>query len=299
MNILRNQRLFWRALYFALLSVVVTNNFAMAAEDNCFKGTREDARADAQRRLGYLCQLFCSGCGCKGGPGFRKQDGKCATTPDLARGACGDGPSYDRCKRECTPLHQGCTRGALPAADAPPIRVDEGLTLFEVTGEDKQGKRAAFDIILISEGLTWGYAGTEVLSGTSPVSGRDLRIFFKSRFAGVADIIASGTASSEGDRKTEENRARNRGAKLAQMAAETAAPETKLWVLNLGQYLTPCKSCSKQQTASQRPVFITGVIYKETPDVNIDEALHMALGRRNELPNPEQYSLFELFRFQE
>jgi hypothetical protein len=299
MLVLRNQKLFWCVLYLMLFGVAGFSSDAVAADENCFQGTRAEARADAQKRLGYLCQLFCKGCGCKGGPGFRKQDGLCASMPDLARGACGNAPGYEKCSRECTPLFQGCTRTALPAVDVAPIKIDTGLTLFEVTGEDKQGRRAAFDIIMISEGLSWQYGQTAVVQGVQQVSASDLRSFFKRRFASASDVIASGTASSEGDRKTEEVRARNRGAKLAQMAAESAAPETKLWVLNLGQYLQPCKGCTKEQTAIERPVFITGVIYKESPDVNLSEALHMALGRRSELPKPEQYSLFELFRFQE
>ena len=66
--------------------------------------------------------------------------------------------------------------------------------------QDKSGKRAAFDIIMISDGLSWQYNGEEMLRDKKPMSGVALHGFLKSRFAVATDIIASGVASAEGHR---------------------------------------------------------------------------------------------------
>ena len=43
---------------------------------------------------------YFSGCGCKGGPGYRKADGACANRADMSSGVCGAPPAYARCKHE-------------------------------------------------------------------------------------------------------------------------------------------------------------------------------------------------------
>jgi hypothetical protein len=58
---------------------------------------------------------YCSGCGCKGGPGYRKPDGACANRTDMSSGVCGLAPAYAGCKRENTPP-RGSTPGPGPAA---------------------------------------------------------------------------------------------------------------------------------------------------------------------------------------
>ena len=291
-------------LSFALALFIAALTSLASAQDLCFSGTRAEARFVAQQRLGLVCQLICTGCGCKGGPGLRKPPpgrenpkGDCAKKSEVAAGVCGEGPSYDRCTHECTPLHAGCVRGALPADTSPAIKIDEGLNLFEVTGEDQQGRRAAFDIIMISEGLSFKYKkDDEMVQGRDPVSAASLREFFKMRFGASPDIIAAGTASSEGSRKIEESRALRRAVALSSMVAESATPTTKLWALNLGQHLQLCSGCSTDQSAYQRPVFVIGVAFKENDAVNLGEALRMALTRRIELPKPDRFSLFELYK---
>ncbi|MEQ1695077.1 MAG: hypothetical protein ABL901_04475 [Hyphomicrobiaceae bacterium] len=292
-----------RVRFLAVLAIALTGVIGTATAQECFQGTRAQARAEAQQRLGFLCQGFCKGCGCKRGPGFRKPDGDCATKSDIARGVCGEGPEYAKCKRECAPLLQGCVRGPLPTPDAPTIKVDDGIDLYEITGEDKHGRRAAFDIIMISEGLSWKYQENEIErnepgsneAGKKKVSAADLRALFKERFADASDIIASGTASAEGKRTREENRARKRGESLAKMIRESTLPGSKVWMLNLGQFLKVCKDCTAEQTANQRPVFVAGAVSKEE-GVNLSEALRMALRRRKDLPDPSNYSLFDLIQ---
>jgi hypothetical protein len=51
----------------------------------------------------------CSGCGCRGGPGYRAPNGRCVGWADIGR-ICGSPPS-----RNCTP--EGPNAGAAEAAD--------------------------------------------------------------------------------------------------------------------------------------------------------------------------------------
>lgn len=49
---------------------------------------------------GEVQTAFCSGCGCKGGPGWRiHRTGKCASHKNI-RKECGNPPSPRRCTRE-------------------------------------------------------------------------------------------------------------------------------------------------------------------------------------------------------
>ena len=53
-----------------------------------------------------LCQTFCRGCGCKGGPGFRASDGECVKWADVVT-KCGPAP-HAGCDRECVPVAKAC-----------------------------------------------------------------------------------------------------------------------------------------------------------------------------------------------
>lgn len=55
------------------------------------------------------CTVFCRGCGCKGGPGFRDQQHRCVGYADLIR-KCGP-PPHAACVAECALLAPGCDHG--------------------------------------------------------------------------------------------------------------------------------------------------------------------------------------------
>jgi hypothetical protein len=55
------------------------------------------------------CKVFCRGCGCKGGPGYRDQAGRCVGYADIIQ-KCGP-PPHRLCKAECAPLREGCSHG--------------------------------------------------------------------------------------------------------------------------------------------------------------------------------------------
>jgi hypothetical protein len=59
--------------------------------------------------LSTTAALACSGCGCRGGPGYRGPDGKCVGWENIGR-VCGSPPTT-----HCTP--EGPNAGAGDAAD--------------------------------------------------------------------------------------------------------------------------------------------------------------------------------------
>lgn len=59
-------------------------------------------QAEGQAR----CEIRCEGCGCKGGPGYRKNT-KCVGWSELIK-ECGP-PPHARCSAECEPVVAGCS----------------------------------------------------------------------------------------------------------------------------------------------------------------------------------------------
>jgi hypothetical protein len=53
------------------------------------------------------CPTFCEGCGCRGGPGYRDDRGKCVSYRELIS-RCGEAP-HNGCKRECFPVAKECS----------------------------------------------------------------------------------------------------------------------------------------------------------------------------------------------
>lgn len=63
-------------------------------------------RIAAQIKGSGGCQAFCTGCGCKGGPGYRDQRGQCVGYAQLIA-KCGP-PPHEGCVRECAPVTPNC-----------------------------------------------------------------------------------------------------------------------------------------------------------------------------------------------
>lgn len=57
------------------------------------------------------CYAYCEGCGCKGGPGYRKPNGQCVSYAALVR-ECGEAP-HAVCQPECAPVVEKCA-GVVP-----------------------------------------------------------------------------------------------------------------------------------------------------------------------------------------
>jgi hypothetical protein len=55
------------------------------------------------------CKVRCSGCGCKGGPGYRDQKHNCVSYANIIQ-RCGP-PPHLGCIAECAPVRDGCDHG--------------------------------------------------------------------------------------------------------------------------------------------------------------------------------------------
>lgn len=84
-----------------------------AKGQECFKLEKETAKIIGNAG-GSDCPIGCSGCGCKGGPGYRaprrgtETRGHCVGYANLYS-VCGP-PPHAKCTRECTPVVVGCKR---------------------------------------------------------------------------------------------------------------------------------------------------------------------------------------------
>jgi hypothetical protein len=55
------------------------------------------------------CKVRCTGCGCKGGPGYRDQAHNCVGYANIIQ-KCGP-PPHLACAAECAPVREGCDHG--------------------------------------------------------------------------------------------------------------------------------------------------------------------------------------------
>lgn len=103
----------WLSIAVAMLAVLTTN---VRAEEPSVDLVRVcpivspelAAKIAAEVKGKGTCQVFCSGCGCKGGPGYRGPKG-CVGWADLIR-TCGP-PPHSNCTRECGLVSKGCNFG--------------------------------------------------------------------------------------------------------------------------------------------------------------------------------------------
>lgn len=84
------------------------------------------------------CKVWCSGCGCKGGPGYRsKATDHCVGWAEIVS-VCGP-PPHEGCSRECEPVVAGCTGRAWIKALAAKL----GSTVTFLPGEKREKARSA------------------------------------------------------------------------------------------------------------------------------------------------------------
>jgi len=97
-------------LFTTLMTIPIGESFAFA--NKCFNATPQLARLYSLIRKRYpTCKIKCKGCGCKGGPGYRKiyrnANGQCIGYEDLIN-KCGNKP-HKKCRPECEPVIIGCS----------------------------------------------------------------------------------------------------------------------------------------------------------------------------------------------
>jgi hypothetical protein len=173
----------------------------------------------------------------------------------------------------------------------------------QYTGEDEQKRQALFDVIVISSGHSWVFGSDVYIESNKtsldhgsqkviPVCDPVLLLAKSYGFDPYADVIAIGTASREGTRAEEDNRADRRSKRLAEwvnLALSKKVHSKNVYAMNLGQYQLhtgDTRRVTKDETAPERPVVLIGIV--RSGPINIKQALHDVFSRNQDN---------ELFRF--
>ncbi|MDX2265070.1 MAG: hypothetical protein NW215_08875 [Hyphomicrobiales bacterium] len=173
--------------------------------------------------------------------------------------------------------------------------------VFPIEGVDAAGRKAAFDVLILTKDYNWVKGSTtEVVKGAETLTDADLiaRIFIREVrdvLTKASDVIAVGAASQEGQSEAEIARAEARARASAGWLKEVVAPETPVWMLNLGQYQGCPGAVEQTDTSFQRPLMLIGVHSKDA-DANLSEALANAIAGKSNLPSRDCYSRFDFIR---
>jgi hypothetical protein len=194
----------------------------------------------------------------------------------------------------------------LPLLPDPPSSPDFEAKRIEI--DDGWGNTATIDVLVLSREFSWSFARVDEVVGPSRKP-RDMIRFLKSPglqsyLASSRDLIAIGTASCEGERIEEGERARRRAESLAHWIQQ-AVPKGRSGrppgplKLNLGQYARPCADVDHDLTLNQRRVVLLSVVDKDPDDLkmtDMEEALREAFVGEESLAflRPGEYFLFEL-----
>lgn len=281
----------WAAMLLAALQVLSAP--ASANQPHCPEGSRNDLADRLDKKFkSQQCYTWCSGCGCKpGGSGYRapptpssiNPKGDCVPTRKLEV-ECGPAP-YERCIREAAPLARKC---ALEAR-----ALGSNVISQEIVGQDTAGRLAVFDILLLEKGVNWPYGSDKDLEHQgSPFGPELLKETVRTRLSNARSVVAIGTASWEGDRKSQERLALKRAVEIATRLREIVPAHVEIWLLNLGQNTVTLPSTRPEETGSQRPALIAGVIDADDC-VDLKDALHSALEQASSI-RLNDYSLFDL-----
>ncbi len=187
---------------------------------------------------------------------------------------------------------------ALPKTPAEKQKV-ENAVVFRIDGKDKQGRAAAFDFIILSNGYTWALGSSSQIASSGkviPDAETADRIFppkVRDALSSASDLIGVGLASKDGKRAEEEARALARSKTVTTWIVKVAKPDTALWALTLGQYGKGCKLQEDKDSSFERPVLFAGVRSK-AEGANLQEALADAISGHNNLPSRECYSRFDM-----
>ena len=181
------------------------------------------------------------------------------------------------------------------------MRWGDHSSVYTVTGYDKAGRKALFDMLVLDKNYTWKRGSWQELEQDGEtLAGSDIRakIFTNDVRNGLAksgEYIAVGVASAEGDPLEEQKRALRRAVTSARWLAEALGDGVPIGLLNLGQHQGRCQQCETSNTSWQRPFMVIGVRDKDRGVVLI-EALRDAFTGKSNLPSPENYSTFSLKR---
>lgn len=181
-------------------------------------------------------------------------------------------------------------------------RLGDNATTYGIEGRDAAGRRAAFDLVVLDKRFDWVRGSTTELQKdgevipAADIARTVLNEPVRLRLAQAVEIIAVGTASSEGDVETETHRAGQRAQQTASWVADAVPASIPVHTLNFGQYRNPCADCETADTSWQRPFMVVAVREKE-PGTDIAEALAAAMQGKSNLPSVAAYSSFGFAKF--
>ena len=179
---------------------------------------------------------------------------------------------------------------------------NERTLVFAIDGVDKQGRRAMFDVVVLTKDYRWVLGSTSDLErGEMKLSADDIQSEvmapqLREGLGSARQLIAVGLASQEGQIESEIQRGGLRAKRIAEWVSPTVDSATPVWTLNLGRYLEECKDCETADTSWQRP-FIVIAVRESDPGTNIGEALSVAMSDKTNLPSPSRYSTFALAKY--
>lgn len=182
-------------------------------------------------------------------------------------------------------------------------RWNDRTLAFPIDGADQSGRRALFDVVVLTKNYGWVRGSTDTLErGDQKLSAADIETEvlapqLRDGLKGARQLIAVGLASQEGELEREIQRGGLRAVRTASWVRNAVDPAIPMYTLNLGRYLEPCQECEDNDTSWQRP-FIVIAVRQAEPGTNIGEALRAALSDKSNLPSPDRYSTFALTKYE-
>ena len=181
-------------------------------------------------------------------------------------------------------------------------RWNDRTLVFPIEGVDRAGRRAVFDVVVLTKNYGWVRGSTTELAKDdrrlSPQEIQDevLAPQLREGLGSARGLIAVGLASQEGEVAREEQRGAERAARTAQWVRQALGERIPMWTLNLGRYVNPCSDCEDSDTSWQRP-FIVIAVRQADPGTHLSEALAEAMSYTSNLPAPSRYSAFAFTKF--
>ncbi len=181
-------------------------------------------------------------------------------------------------------------------------RWNDRTLVFPIEGADRSGRRALFDVVVLTKNYGWVRGSTTELERDdqhlSPQEIQDevLAPQLREGLGTARGLIAVGLASQEGDVEREEQRGGLRAIRTAQWVQEALGERIPMLTLNLGRYVDPCTDCEDTDTSWQRP-FIVIAVRQADDGTHISEALADAMSDTTNLPAPSRYSAFAFTKF--
>jgi hypothetical protein len=181
-------------------------------------------------------------------------------------------------------------------------RWNERTLVFPIEGADRSGRRALFDVVVLTKDYGWVRGSTTELEkddrrlSPQEIQAEVLAPQLRKGLGTARGLIAVGLASQEGEVEREEQRGGLRAIRIAQWVRQALGDGIPMWTLNLGRYVELCAECEDADTSWQRP-FIVIAVRKADNGTHISEALADAMSNTVNLPSPDRYSTFAFAKF--